>query len=123
MRTGWASLVLWLAASAAAGQTRAPAEGLRATLDTLVPALLREQRIPGAAIAVIRNGGVEWTAGYGRADVASGAPVRDDTRFNIGSTSKTLTAWAVMALAAQGRVDLDQPVDRYLTRWHLPAGE
>jgi CubicO group peptidase (beta-lactamase class C family) len=39
----------------------------------------------------------------------------------MGSISKTLTAWGVMRLVEAGRVDLDAPVDRYLTRWHLPA--
>ena len=104
----------------AAGQERRPASELRSTLDTLVPSLLAQYKVPGAAIAIIRNGAVEWSQGYGWADLARRRPVRPETRFNIGSTSKTLTAWAVMALAARGTLDLDQPVERYLRRWKLP---
>jgi CubicO group peptidase (beta-lactamase class C family) len=108
---------------AAWAQPRAPAAGLRTVLDTLVPALLAQHRIPGVAIGVVRSGAVEWTAGYGWADLAQRRPVTRETRFNVGSTSKPFTAWAVMALAAAGRLELDAPVNRYLRRWQVPEGE
>ena len=47
-------------------------------------------------------------------------PVTPDTVFQVGSISKPVTAWGVMRLVQQGKLDLDAPVDRYLTRWHLP---
>jgi CubicO group peptidase (beta-lactamase class C family) len=59
--------------------------------------------------------------GYGFANVASGTRVTSETVFNVGSISKSPTAWAVMQLVDQGKVDLDLPVDSYLKRWHLPA--
>jgi CubicO group peptidase (beta-lactamase class C family) len=51
-----------------------------------------------------------------------GKPVDRNTLFQVASMSKWLTAWGVMALVEKGRIDLDAPVSRYLTRWKLPPG-
>jgi CubicO group peptidase (beta-lactamase class C family) len=91
------------------------------TVDAVTPSLLQEYAVPGAAIALIQRGRVVWVHGYGFANVASGTRVSADTVFNVGSISKSPTAWAVMQLVDQGKVDLDRPVDSYLKRWHLPA--
>jgi CubicO group peptidase (beta-lactamase class C family) len=91
------------------------------TVDAVTPNLLREYAVPGAAVALIQKGRVVWVHGYGFANVASGTRVTAETVFNVGSISKSPTAWAVMQLVDQGKVDLDRPVDSYLKRWHLPA--
>jgi CubicO group peptidase (beta-lactamase class C family) len=67
------------------------------------------------AIVLLDNGEVaqSYYASHGRA-------VDADSLFQVASLSKWLTAWGVMTLAEQGRIDLDAPVSRYLTRWHLP---
>ncbi|HEX7726343.1 MAG TPA: serine hydrolase domain-containing protein [Rhizomicrobium sp.] len=52
-----------------------------------------------------------------------GRPVDANTLFQVASMSKWVTAWGVMVLAQQHRIDLDAPVSRYLTRWHLPPSE
>jgi CubicO group peptidase (beta-lactamase class C family) len=51
-----------------------------------------------------------------------GAPVDRDTLFQVASLSKWVTAWGVMRLASEGRIDLDAPISTYLTRWRLPDG-
>src|ERR1700730_7106643 len=91
------------------------------TVDAVTPSLLREYAVPGAAVALIQKGRVVWMHGYGFADAASAAPITPETVFNVGSISKSPTAWAVMRLVDSGKVDLDRPVDFYLKRWHLPA--
>jgi CubicO group peptidase (beta-lactamase class C family) len=70
------------------------------------------------AIVLLDDGEVTQTylASHGRA-------VDGDSLFQVASLSKWLTAWGVMTLAEQGRIDLDAPVSRYLTRWHLPESE
>ena len=93
---------------------------LASTVDAVLPGLLQEFAVPGAAVALIRNGEVVWMRGYGFANAASKAPVRIETVFNVGSISKSPTAWAVMRLVETEKVDLDRPVDFYLKRWHLP---
>lgn len=91
--------------------------------DALVPELLNKTGVSGVAIAVIKNGVPIWSKGYGFSDRKSRKEVTTDTRFNIGSVSKTLTAWGVMKLVETGIVELDVSVDRYLKRWHLPQSE
>lgn len=81
---------------------------------------LAAYEVPGVAVALVRDGHVTWSKGYGRADTSRGVPVTPDTVFEVGSISKPVTAWGVMRLVQQGKLDLDAPVDRYLTRWHLP---
>ena len=49
--------------------------------------------------------------------------VDENSLFQVASMSKWFTAWGVMALADQHRIDLDAPISRYLTRWHLPPSE
>jgi CubicO group peptidase (beta-lactamase class C family) len=75
---------------------------------------------PGAALAVVRAGELVWSKGYGLANVAEGRPITGESLFGVASISKTAVAWGVMALVEAGQVELDAPVERYLTRWHLP---
>lgn len=49
-----------------------------------------------------------------------GEPVDRNTLFQVASLSKWVTAWGVMTLAGEGRIDLDAPISTYLTRWRLP---
>jgi CubicO group peptidase (beta-lactamase class C family) len=77
--------------------------------------------VPGVAVVQVRGGAVTWSQGYGTTDTTSGVPVTADTVFRVGSITKSVTAWGVMRLVEQGRMDLDAPVESYLTRWHLPA--
>ncbi len=108
----------------ATGQKGNVAEGdLAVMLDELIPQWLDEFTVPGAAIALIENGKTRFVKGYGYADVKKKIPVTTQTGFNIGSISKTVAAWGVMKLVEEGKIDLDTPVEQYLTRWHLPDSE
>lgn len=88
-------------------------------LDKLVPKLMKKYRVPGAAVASINEGEVEWVQGYGWG-VNQKQPVNPDTVFQVASNSKTLTAWGIMKLVGDGKLDLDAPVEQYLKRWSLP---
>src|SRR5215208_7290130 len=79
------------------GAFRAPAgvDELAGRLDRAVPDALVEAHVPGASVAVVRRGRVAWSRGYGVADARTGRPVTADTRFQVGSLSKPVTAWAV----------------------------
>jgi CubicO group peptidase (beta-lactamase class C family) len=73
---------------------------------------------------VIDQGAVAWDGSYGFADLQRSKPVMDHTLFNIGSISKTVAAWSILALVdRRADLDLDSPVERYLTRWHIPESE
>jgi len=113
-----------LARSGAAQTTGAAAvDRYQQSLDSLVPAILEELATPGAAVALLRNGKVAVAKGYGWADREQRKPVTTATLFNIGSISKTVAAWGLLKLVQEGKLDLDAPVERYLTRWHLPPSE
>lgn len=77
----------------------------------------------GASLALIHNGKIEEVRNYGYADLAQKKPVTNDTAFKIASISKSVTAYAVMQLVEEGKLNLDTPVDNYLTRWHLPPSQ
>ena len=68
----------------------------------------------GLALAVSLCGEVVWQSAYGYADIEQGTRVTNDTKFRIGSVSKTLTATALGQLAADGRLDLDAEVQTYV---------
>jgi CubicO group peptidase (beta-lactamase class C family) len=89
-------------------------------LDDQMPQWLQQYHVPGVAVALVRNGGVVWSKGYGIADEARGLPITNDTVFQVASISKAVTAWGVMRLVEKGHLNLDAPVEEYLTRWHLP---
>ncbi|MFE2937781.1 serine hydrolase domain-containing protein [Streptomyces sp. NPDC059255] len=69
-----------------------------------------------ATAALVRVGGTEgtWRGSTGVHDLVSGRNADADARFRAGSTTKVVTAAVVLHLAAEGRVDLDEPVQRYL---------
>ena len=78
-----------------------------------VEAYLAAQHVPGASVAVGRGGRILWSEGFGLAHLEHRVPAGPHTKFRIGSISKTLTSIAVARLWADGKLDLDAPVQRY----------
>jgi CubicO group peptidase (beta-lactamase class C family) len=87
--------------------------------DQLIPQLMEQYKIPGVAVSLVQGEAV-WSKGYGLADKEQGVPVAADTVFQAASISKAVTSWGVMRLVEKGQLELDAPVEQYLTRWHLP---
>lgn len=83
-------------------------------VDEIVRAQLAERHIPGAAVAVIKNGKVIKMKGYGLASVEFNVPATPETVFEIGSVSKQITAAAVMLLVEDGKINLDEKISTYL---------
>lgn len=77
-----------------------------------------EAEMPGFQIAETSSDGLVLTHG-GMA--SPGVPVDDNTLFQVASCSKTVTALAIFSLVRDGRLMIDQPVNRYLQRWQLPG--
>jgi CubicO group peptidase (beta-lactamase class C family) len=92
-------------------------------LDAVVERALRQHNVPGASVAVVENGEVSWTRGYGLADPAQGLPVASETVFDAASIAKPVTAWGIMTLVEDGLLDLDAPIEQYVTTWQLPPSE
>ena len=89
-----------------------------ATLRARIDGILNRHPAVGLAVGVIRDGSFEFS-GRGFADIASGAPIREDTVFRIGSITKVFTAIALMQLCEEGLVDLDAPAGNYLRSYEL----
>ena len=77
-------------------------------------------KVPGVAIAIVRDGKVAHVRGYGVREAGTNDKVDGDTLFSSGSVSKVATAATVLRLVDQGRLVLDVDVDTYLRRWHIP---
>tara|TARA_R110000787_G_scaffold41071_13_gene101609 strand:+ start:5612 stop:7402 length:1791 start_codon:yes stop_codon:yes gene_type:complete len=92
-------------------------------LDLKIPQLLNDFIVPGTAIAIIENGEIILQKGYGYSNIDKETKVTTTTGFNIGSISKTIAAWGVMKLVQEDKIGLDEPAEKYLTRWHLPESE
>ena len=82
--------------------------------NALMLRLISMDNVPGAALALIKDGRIVLEKGYGFRDLAAHAPVTTETLFNIGSISKSFTALGIAQLVDQHRVDLDTPVIRYI---------
>ena len=88
---------------------------LQRIVDGIVRPLLDAEHIPGAAVTIARDGRIVFAQGYGLANVETRTPVDGDrTLFRIGSTTKLLTALAVMQLVDAGKISLDDPVSRWV---------
>lgn len=124
-----ASLALALAAGPLAGSAlAAPPAAVRETAGPDAGALraaLAGLPDGDATAALVRVGGTDgtWRGSAGVHDLASGRAADPDARFRAGSTTKVVTAAVVLRLAAEGRVDLDTPVQHYLPGLFTPAFE
>jgi len=82
--------------------------------DALMLRLMSMDNVPGAALALIKDGNVVLEKGYGFRDLATQAPVTTATLFNIGSISKSFTALGIAQLVDRQQVELDAPVIKYI---------
>ena len=105
------------AATAALGASSA--EKTFAGFDELVAAVMREWKIPGLAVAAIKDGSVVLSKGYGYRDVERQLPVTPQTLMAIGSNSKSFTVTLMGMLSDEGKLDWDKPVRTYLPDFEL----
>jgi CubicO group peptidase (beta-lactamase class C family) len=104
-------------------RAHSPTEEFTAFLDYRVPKLMGLYGIPGVNIALVRDGQIVYTAAYGEANQKSGQKMTADMPMRVQSISKSVTAWAVLKLAEEGKLSLDDPAERYLKGWKLPASD
>jgi len=85
-----------------------------AALEPQITALMQQLQIPGALVFVDAPGKGTWRAALGSSAVPGGRPMQLDDHMRIGSVTKTITADVVLQLAGQNRLDLDDPVSKFL---------
>ena len=101
-------------AHALAAQAEAARPAPEIGVDRYLGAQMAKLRIPGLAVAVVKDGKIVLVRSYGIASVEFGLPARDDTVFAINSITKAFTGVAAMRAVEAGRLDLSAPVGRYL---------
>jgi CubicO group peptidase (beta-lactamase class C family) len=98
--------------------TAARAQGLpadvTARIDEAVGEVLKSSGAPSASIAVVKGGAIAYAKAYGQARLEPPAPATTAMRYSIGSISKQFTAAAVLLLAEDGKLSLDDTVSRWL---------
>ncbi|CEK11755.1 serine hydrolase domain-containing protein [Legionella hackeliae] len=94
----------------------APTLTIGQQIDTIVANNMQQHGIPGLAIAVLKDGKPLLMKGYGYADVQQKQLVTLKTLFAIGSISKVLTAFALMSLVQEGKINLDDSVLKYIPK-------
>lgn len=85
-----------------------------ANVDEVVSAAMQKQRIPGAALAVLKDGRVIHASGYGLANMEIGVPVNAETVFKIGSVSKQFIAAGILILEQDGKLSVDDLVSKHI---------
>jgi CubicO group peptidase (beta-lactamase class C family) len=84
-----------------------------AELQQQLAKILKDTHTPGVSVAIVPREGPEWVAGLGEAEVAHHRATTPDTLFRIGSTSKGFVSLAILMLADQGKLSLNDPVRKF----------
>ncbi|HEV2351504.1 MAG TPA: serine hydrolase [Terriglobia bacterium] len=105
-----AALAITPAASAAD-----PLEGF----DQFVAQVMKDWKVPGVAVAIVKDGKLILAKGYGERDTHQHLPVTPQTLFAIGSISKSFTVTAMGMLVDEGKLDWDKPVRNYIPEFKM----
>ena len=104
------ALLLASTLAVAAQQSSAPE---LSSVEAAIRTEVERQKVPGAAVAIVKDGKVLLAQGYGQANVEHQVPVTPDTIFQSGSVGKQFTAAAVMLMVEQGKITLDDPLTKF----------
>ena len=81
----------------------------------------QELGAPGLSAAAAINDEMVWSAGFGQADIENDVPARGNTVYRIASISKTFGAAAVLQLVERGKVQVEDPIEKYVPSFHQPV--
>jgi CubicO group peptidase (beta-lactamase class C family) len=116
-RVAWrVGVSLWLLAA-----TPLPTHG--STVDDVVATEMKDHGIAGVSIAIIEDSEIRKAKGYGFTDKSAATPVTTNTLFQAGSISKPVAALGALRMVEDGRLSLDDDVNRRLKQWQVPENE
>jgi serine beta-lactamase-like protein LACTB, mitochondrial len=107
--------------SVAVAQQRLPAEK-RAQIEASISKFMSTTHAPGVSVAVVENAELEWAGGFGFADLENQVPATEFTLYRLASISKSLSATGAMGLVEKGKLDLDEPVQKYCPAFPQKSG-
>ena len=85
-----------------------------AALDAAIPPALQRASVPGAIVGIWQDGREPYVKAFGVADTATGQPMTTNLAMRIGSNTKTFVVTSILILADQGKLGLDDPIERYV---------
>jgi CubicO group peptidase (beta-lactamase class C family) len=103
------------------GEARMDLQPVIARARREIGEIMARDAIPGAAAALVQGGEAVWTEAFGQTRAEGGRPIDPHTLFSLQSTSKNITAVAVMIAVQRGLLDLDAPITRYLPAFTVPS--
>ena len=87
---------------------------MRTSIDDIANQVLKTTGVPSASIAIVQDGKIAYVQAYGAAKLDPHTPATPQMRYSIGSISKQFTAAAILLLAEEGKLSLDDPVSKYV---------
>lgn len=90
-------------------------QNISTKIDRYIKREMRQQQIPGVSLAVLRKGKIAILKSYGLSNIEHGVPVKPETVFQSGSIGKQFTAAAVMILVEEGKLLLDDKINKYIS--------
>jgi len=85
------------------------------TIDDYIQCKMKQLKIPGVSIAIVRNGQIVKSKGYGLSNIELKSPTTSETIYQSGSIGKQFTAMLAMILVEKGRLRLDDKINQYIT--------
>jgi CubicO group peptidase (beta-lactamase class C family) len=116
-KTGTVSFLLILLAWVAILAQPAPqlSADKREKIEAVISSFMSRQNIPALSVAIVQDNEIRFQGAYGIADLENFVPAKASTVYRIASTSKPITATAAMQLVEKGKLDLDAPVQKYVS--------
>ncbi|MEN8144230.1 MAG: serine hydrolase domain-containing protein [Gemmatimonadota bacterium] len=111
------TLVLLLLSLGASAFAQTPKEVANSRIASIIEGVIDAQGLVGTQAAVWHDGEIVFEGAWGFADIAQNVPVTRETRFLIASITKTMTGLTVLRLAEQGDIDLDEPIQTYVSEF------
>jgi Beta-lactamase len=99
----------------------APISGKADAIDHYLTSQMQRLHIPGASLAIVRDGHIIKAQGYGFANLELKAPATKKTVYEIGSNTKQFTAAAIMMLVEEGKVALEDSITKYFPKRRKPG--
>jgi len=94
------------------GQTMGYANAIQ-KVDSILKSKITENE-PGAAVVIVKSGRIIFNKCYGLADVEHSIPITSKTTFNLASVSKQFTAFSILLLEKEGKINLNDHINKYL---------
>ena len=109
-----AALLLTFALNAPLSHAQSPLESFWPTIDSMYKAYAITHHVPGLVYGIVADGRLIHTGSFGYANIAQKIPATAQSVYRIASMTKSFTAMAILSLRDAGKLDLDDPVSKYI---------